>query len=688
MVQKHYPNIIFSAILLAIILPGSILAQPQSAYERGLEELYSGNHTGALEIWYNAYDREGSVDARIGIEYIRVAASNRMRDYYGQATELYYRALLDASGPESRTAIRQEINRLRPIIGRGIYRQWVDWWENEDSRLGADMRGFWVQEDPTPAQVSNERLIEHWIRIAEAKQQFTKNSNTVYGTDDRALLYIRYGNPDRVRSGILTLQSLNVRNWLQNQMNPYAEREGREEAAYDREFSAETQMELFNRLQDAIYEFHRYPEYEIWFYEDLTPQELGETIFIFGTDVETGEFGFRNSVEDFIPERAYQSVMELEEEGVEFTRAGYTPALILQLLYYEQLVQADSYFESRLNDIRDRILEQDRDVYRGLDLAIRTESREILQERRMAAPVNRSTYSERMPRIPLDIYQYRLLDEDGIPFMLTYLESYPQEAFLIDFNRYRDAGDTGLDPVPGSNVLEEYGNYELVHSLIEYDDNWKITTSVDDNPKLIINRPASERIPSRSLFRMNHDERAQRSASVKLMNNDPEDESFFDTPFASEIRGLNHTQFRIPVPLTSHPDSLEMADLVLGYRSENNATEPFSFRVANDGVVPFEETLVLHFEVYNLARMDQDAGFTRFDLTYRILPVEEDGTVRTDQSEFVLTLNFTNEERNVREDLEIETADLSPGLYDLRVQVIDTVTGQRKQRVTRFEVVE
>ncbi|PWN07675.1 GWxTD domain-containing protein [Rhodohalobacter mucosus] len=684
MVQNNYFKYLLPVLLL-IFFSASLQAQPQRAYERGLEELYNGNRTRALDVWYNAYQTEGGVDARIGIEYIRVVTENRMKEYYGQATQLYYKAVLDPSGPESRVAIRQEISRLKPITGRGIYRQWVDWWENKDKQLGADMRGFWVQEDPTPSEISNERLIEHWIRIAEARQRYTKNSNTVFGTDDRGLMYVRYGAPDRIRTGILTLQNLNIQSWLENQLNPYAESTQSEERPYDRELSAEQQMELFNRLQDAIYEFHRYPEYEIWFYNDLNPGENAPVIFLFGTNVNTGEFSHRSSVGDFIPERAYQSVEELEEEGVEFTRAGFTPALILQLLYYEQLVQSDTYFENRLNEIRGAVLEQGQEVFRGMDLAVRAESRESLQQRRAPAPVEQSTYMQRMPQIPLYVYQYRFLDQDGTPYMLTYLESLPQEAFLIDFNRNHYPGES---PVRRTNVLEEYGSYDLTHSLLEYDEDWSIGSTWEATPELILERPSSDAIPSRSLFRTSHTGRSQRSASVKLLNFDPDDTNLFDTPFASEVRGLNRMQYRIPKPLVSHTDSLEMADLVLGYESDEAVTEPFSFRVANDGVVPFETTLVLHFEVYNLARMADNTGFTRFELTYRILPVEEDGSIRTDEAEFVLTLNFTNEDRNVIEDLEIETADLKPGLYDLRVQVIDTVTGQQKERKTRFEVVE
>lgn len=689
MLQEKKLIIFIPILLLLPVLPLELQAQTQSAYERGLEELYSGNRASALDTWYNAYQQEGGVDARIGLEFIRVVSENRMKQYYGQATELYYRALLDVSGADSRVAIRQEINRLRPVIGEGIYRQWVSWWENEDRRLGPDMRGFWVQEDPTPSLTANERLIEHWQRIAEVKRRFTKNSNTVYGTDDRAYFFIRYGNPDRSKNGILTLQNLNIRSWLQNQMNPYAERSSGEGEPYDREMSASDQQEMFDRLQDAIYEFHRYPEYEIWFYDGLIPGDREPVVYIFGTDVNSGEFRYRRSIEDFIPERAYNSVMELEEDGIEFTRAGFSPALMLQLLYYEQLVQADSYFVNRLNEIREKVLQQDPGVFRGLDLAVRTESRDNMQQRAASAPIEQSTILEQMPKIPIRVYQYRFLDEAGEPFMLTYLESRPQEAFRIDYYRGRFDGDRDDgEPLPGTNVLEQFAQYNLVHTLIEYDQNWRIRTNSEHNPDLVLTRSSSAEVPSRSLFRMEHTGRSQRSASVKLMNMDPDSENLFDTPFTSELRGLNRVQYRVPRLLVSHADSLEMADLVLGYESESETTEPFTFLVANDGVIPYEKTLVLHFEVYNLKRMDGETGFTRFELTYRILPVQEDGTVRTDEAEFVLTLNFTNEERNVIEDLEIETADLNPGLYDLRVQIIDTETGQQKERRTRFEVIE
>lgn len=680
-IQKLLPLILFA------VFAEALLAQPQRAYERGLEELYRGNTTQALDIWYNGYEGVRYVDARIGFEYIRVVTENRMREYYEPATEMYYRAVLDGSGVDSRVAIRQEINRMRPIIGEGIYRQWVNWWEDRDNRLGADMRGFWVQHDPTPATLSNERLIEHWLRIAAAKQQFTRNSRTVYGTDERALIYIRYGEPDRTRRGILTLQSLNMKQWLRNQLNPYTDKDeelsGRDEQSRG---SAEHE-DMIDRLQDAIYEFHRYPEYEIWFYDRLAVEGDDPIPFIFGTDVRSEEFRLQRSIEDFIPERAFHPERTRQQEGVEFTRAGITPALMLQLLYYEQLTQVDPFFNTRLNELQNNVLEQGLQAFRGMDLAFKAESRELLDKRAVRAPVERSTYIDVISPVPIEVYQYRFLDENLEPYILTYIESEAQEAFLIDFYRNTQRAETDEEPAVNQNMIDLHPFYDLSHTLIEYDDEWNVKEKYTDEPELILTRPATERTPSRSLFRSSHTGRPFQSATVELNNYDPESRTIHNTPFSQALRGLGKKQFRLPAPLVSHTDSMEVADLILGFESDD-VTEPFAFQVANNAVIPAEETLVLHFEVYNLKRRDDETGFTNFELTYRILPVDEDGRVREGQAEFVLTLNFTNEHRNVIEDLEIETADLGPGLYDLRVRIIDTETGQERERRVRFEVIE
>jgi GWxTD domain-containing protein len=680
-------NTIASTIifLLAVLLlfAGTSYAQPQAAFDRGLEERRQGNITEALDIWYSAYQNSDQVDSRIGFEFIRTVAEHDLYSYFETATSLYYQALAEGSGQQSRVAIKQEIDRLAPIVGDGIARQWNQWWQEQSAVLGTDMRGYWVQQDPTPSKITNERLIEHWKRITDASSRFTKNRSTIYGSDERALIYIRYGEPDRVRNGILTLQSANIRPWLENQLRQPATTAEMESAPKDTELR---DAELTNRLLDTMYRYHQYPEYEIWFYEDLYSSQQEPIIFLFGTDVNTNQFSLQTSLEDFIPERAYNPEQERDEENeFDFTRAGITPALMLQLIYYEQLAQADPFFESRINALKNDVLEQGFQAYQGMDLQFRTESRSLVNQKITEAPVEKSTYEDDLPQIPFQIHHYRFIDPENGPSILTYIESSPQEAFLIDYYRNRELNSTEDSLQLGTNVLDQLPFYELNHYLQTYTKEWTISDSYAESPPLIIEKNADGPV-SRSYVISEHTLQSNQSASVELINLNPDSKSINNTLFSSTLRGRNKMQFRQPSPLVQHEDSLELADLVLGYQSEDNLTPPYSFTVANDQIVPFGKTLILHLEVYNLAKME--SGFTQFELTYRIFPIDDDGNLLSDQTEFILTLNFTNEETTVIEDLEIETADLGPGLYELTLNITDTQTQQVKERAIRFEVLE
>ncbi|NBC25947.1 MAG: GWxTD domain-containing protein [Bacteroidetes bacterium] len=681
-------------ILIACCLlygPLTANAQPQSPYERGLEQLYRGHVEDALHIWESSYDESERVDSRTGIEYIRVVSKQDLEKYFETATEMYYAAILRGSGVNSRIALRQEIERLKPLIGDGMYRQWTRWWEEEHDDLHPDMRGYWIQVDPSPSRTVNERLVEHWQRIAEAQNRFTKNRSTIYGTDERALVFIRYGEPDRVATGILTLQEMNVRRWLERQVLPGSDspREEREmnQMNPDRSSSADLSAAQAEALEFAVYDFHQYPEYEIWFYDDLAISNGTSIPFIFGTDIRDNQFKLQETVDDFIPPQAFNVDAFEKRDLVRFTRAGITPALMLQMLYYEQLSEIDPLFTNRLNNLRDRLLEQNRDVYSGLDLQFKSENSELIQKRTLQAPRQLSTIETKIPQIPVNVYQYRFLDDENTPYLVTFLESNPHEAFMIDFSRNRPADVTleqlrSVDSVPGLLT-----NYSLEHSLQQYDKNWNIIRRDRDEPGFSLERNGGK--PGAvSIFTSGHTGRAQKSVSAELINQDPQSlHTAADTPYPQHTRGLGSVHYREPAPLRTHPDSLQLADLVLGYQdSLASSNQMFPFVVANNQTVPFQETLVLHFEVYNLAV--QPNGFSRFELTYRILPVDENGDILTDQAEFILTLNFTSEQPRLIEDLEIETADLNPGLYQLRVQITDVNTSQTKNRSTRFEVLE
>lgn len=663
-------------------------AQQSSAYQQGLEQLYRGDVDEALTFWETHYSEESLVDARIGFEYVRIVTEQNFIERFEKATEMYYSALLNGRGGNSRIAVRQEIERLKPIVGDGIYRQWTHWWEDQEAKLGSDIRGYWIRLDPTPAHVVNERLIEHWQRIAEARDRFTKNSSTIYGTDERALIFVRYGEPDRVQSGLLTLQDMNIKKWLEQQIirrqrSTTAENENLE---YDDKRLPQFQEQT---LEFILYENHRYPEYEIWFYDDITVNSESTVPFIFGTNIHNDQFEMLRTIEEFIPERAYSTRLFEERDMVQFTRTGLTPALMLQMLYYEQLSNIDPFFEQRLNSLRDMVLEQEREVYGGLDAEFRKESAELIQQQELHAPRQLSTIESKIPSVPVSVYQYRFLDEDLTPVLVTFTESDPREAFMIDFTRNR-VDTVSLNEIQrAQDITNILPQYKLHHSLQTYNTNWELTDRKTAEPGFTIQRNPFQAGAS-TVFRSEHTHRAQRSASAEIINTDETTRGpAFDTPYPEFIRGLGSVHYREPAPLSTNPDSLQVADLVLGYGidAENVSEEDiFPFYVANNQTIPWQETLALHFEVYNLEV--QPSGFSRFELTYRILPVDESGKVLTDQTEFILTLNFTTDENRLVENLEIETADLMPGLYELRVRITDVNTGQQLDRHTRFEVLD
>lgn len=670
----------------------SVEAGQTDRFEEGLLAEFRGEYERALTIWESAKNELEEADSRIGFEFIRLATEQEMHEYYQQASEMYYWALTAPLNGVNRAAIRQEIERLRPITGEGIYRQWVSLWEDQHPKLTGELRGFWVQLNPTPSYSYNERLIEHWERIAYSRRNFVKNRNTPYSTDDRALIYVRYGVPDHSKAGVFTIDNQNIGRWLSKQFE-LQQLENPDPEAEDKFYRDLEEERSFDQLENYIFQFHEYPEYEIWIYDSPTRhnQHHQPLIFIFGTEVETGKYYQQQSVDDFIPERAFLSDRRSLNFRSEFIREGLTPALILQMLYYEQLISVDSYFEQRLNFLRNAFIEQGPLAYASLDMAMRSQNREVLDMRVAEAPRQISKLDRVISRIPIQIYQYRLLDEENQPYMITFVESDPLTALRTDLEHNRnlfkaspDQTDEEADNTDRFDVKLVQSSYELKHSLQVYDEDWHLKSRVDHTPDLLSDHLTGKNILS-SAFEISHDKQLFQSASVELLNTHPENQVRQESLFPNNLRGIGSLQYQQPVPLQADPESLEVGDLILGYRDDIPEDYPFSFRVANDQMISNDENLVLHFQVYNLEPRE-DTGFTHFELTYRIYPVSDVGKVLENQEEFYLTLNFESEFQRVIEDLEIQTGSLEEGLYELQVYVQDLENQQNRSRRIRFEV--
>lgn len=73
-----------------------------------------------------------------------------------------------------------------------------------DSDKAEIKRRFWIQADPSPLTHVNERLIEHYRRVAYARANFGAGR---FPWDDRGEVYVRFGAPDHIsRSGDMQLE--------------------------------------------------------------------------------------------------------------------------------------------------------------------------------------------------------------------------------------------------------------------------------------------------------------------------------------------------------------------------------------------------------------------------------------------------------------------------------------------------
>ncbi|MDX1619093.1 MAG: GWxTD domain-containing protein, partial [Balneolaceae bacterium] len=264
---------IATAIGLLMIV-STVTAQSNSDYReilhRGDEAVQNGNIEKGLTLWESAAagPSEQLTDPRIGISYIETVTRERLTDRYAQATEMYYWGLSNPFHPTYEDELKREIERLKPIADVEEYRHWKDLLDDGKLRtLGESITGFWESMDPTLDTRFNERLVEHWKRIAYAKENFRLSNSTVYGTDERAMVYLKYGEPSRIRDGVIDLNISQIMNWINDSSrsgfapDPAVASTG--DSLQVARNVAKKIMEV-RQMLNKIKLFHRYPRYEVW----------------------------------------------------------------------------------------------------------------------------------------------------------------------------------------------------------------------------------------------------------------------------------------------------------------------------------------------------------------------------------------------------------------------------------------
>lgn len=626
--------------------PASPQPQPTHPYELGLRLKKSGDWQKALQVWLDgraALDREGRSDPRIGFGFIELATERGATDYYPAASELYFWGLERYDMARFEQVIREELERMAAILDRRQRTEWNKLLSAHDPALNDTIITFWARQDPAPSTPQNERLLEHWLRIAYARKNFRQGKSTVYGTDDRGLVYVRFGEPERIGRGRLGTNRFVFRRWTdvigQYQGASRAERE---------------------RMVRELERHNNTPAYEIWVYTTFDPQN--PIFYLFGRENGTGSYGLLRGVEDLISDRAFLRT------STRYT-GGLLPGAVLQTVYYEELVHYHDFFVDRLRDLEEAWVGFEQSGTRGLSTSTFRTLRQhfqLLDKERVErtdefSPANRSTFERSVAPVDLTLQAVRLLDEANRPVVAFVAISSPR-----------------LEEITTQTRAE----YRLVHNLILRDEKGRML-------QRLVDKNAAEH-QNIGIFRFPHS-RNQKTfqfiAEVFAKGEiDLKETPGLQAAGPSPLIGFQQYSVEADTLLSTAPDRLELSDLVIGIEPRDASLAdrvPFPVLPGNTILYP-PRNLKVYLEAYHLT--PDTSGVAHFILDLQVARLK--GRKRERQEMISLRFPLETTGTRSRETFDVDISSLPVGEFELQVEVTDTTSGESRRRTATFGILK
>lgn len=625
----------------------STRASPDSYVQEGARLVDEGRWREALTLWESARDEVASRslrDLRLGLNYVEVATENEATELYGTATSMFMWGLSGTPVEESRDAIREELERVRMILPDSTRREWDALDERPDAEILLKLKQFWVELDPTPVTPENERLIEHWRRIQEARRRFVYNRSSPIGTDDRGIIFVRFGEPPRKDRGSLGASEAEMRLRLPG-------------TAYS-----------MDRASLRAYDTN--PQYEVWVYDELNDQ--GFTYFLFGNTGGTGPFELVDGVEDLIPPAARSQASARNVAG------GVPADHYLRLFYYQDLSVVGGHFGSRFGEL-DRLwnlyTERRRTSVSAGAIAPQESELEALEIRfreedvyHPPNPSQRAVLSEFEGRARDEVVaqMIRTLSDDDVPLLVVLSTSAPRLA------ADRRAAFREELEIPG---------WTMRHALIIRDEQ------LDEVGRL--DQPVDPRTADVASFVLRHVPRPLHlTVTAQTLQQAPANEDgtpAADTLVASpRLPGQVHL---IPeAPLSTDTTQLEMSDLLTGTPIPPGLESPaLLYDVLPAQTLWRRDPLRVYLELYHIG---QASGGTDLIADFAVVPLTDEGEVDPDRSSVTLEgVRLEPEGRAYREFFDISLRDQEPGRYRLEVEITDGVRQQTRRRTSELRLV-
>lgn len=627
-------------------------------YHIGLEHKRKTGWSQALQFWLQSgkiLQRQQKSDPRIGVAFIELATQQKAAMYYELACDMYFWGFSQETLPEYRKELENEVERISPLLLKDELKRWRLLLDKNLSLLNMEIKSFWLKKDPTPSTSINERLLEHWERIAHARRNFKKARNTVYGTDDRGIVYVKYGRPNRIDTGILGANRSQLKRWTDIILESNTSRVVGGENSVPA-FAAEQTF-----LVEAIDRFNNFPEYEIWFYYSLLSDE--PVFFIFGNREGIGVFGLRSGVEEFIPSRAFLRSSTRNTNGI-------LPGAVLQSLYYSQLMHLNPYFEDRYYDLEDvwAILDSDRPNASHVNATFNLKRTHYQSMDRNApvhanAPVEKSDFIETVSEVDLVVQSFRFLDEKNSPKIAMITFAYPKiKAEFVNLA----AGDI-------------FPTYSSVHTLIA------LNSKNEETRRLTVHVPfGQENVSTFILPHLETQDGYMITAEV-FYSEDDKVARLNSAKTAQRIIGLGKETVPAITPLAGSGDKLELSDLLIGLDTRDySERELLQFPLIPSNKMWVGDSLQIYLEIYHLYFDSQ--GLAHYRMDFEVTRLQ--GKKKDKEQSIALSFYFDSAQRTSKENFKVDLSKLTPGSYELTVKVTDDVSSQERERSAFFELIQ
>ncbi|MDP6039993.1 MAG: GWxTD domain-containing protein, partial [Candidatus Latescibacteria bacterium] len=159
-------------------------AHGDARYRLGKLLFAQGNQAKAARIFAGLIRAGGEVGTKA---YLEMALMSQMARNFDASEKLFERYIDRLPDNEKETFF--------DIALVATKEEWAIFESTSDSLKPGVVRRFWASRDPAPLSRANERLIEHYRRVAYALRSFSKGQ---FPWDDRGEVYVRLGDPDHV----------------------------------------------------------------------------------------------------------------------------------------------------------------------------------------------------------------------------------------------------------------------------------------------------------------------------------------------------------------------------------------------------------------------------------------------------------------------------------------------------------